>query len=131
MSEDQSTLRLDGVLYHISIMRTDAQLQKGLSGTSSLPSGDAMLFVFPQNEQPRMWMKDMNYPIDMVWLNDDKEVVHVEKDVKPSTYDKVDPSKSTTFQSDSPAHYVIEFPAGTIDKTHIKNSDPVGLPSGV
>ncbi|USN96779.1 MAG: DUF192 domain-containing protein [Candidatus Nomurabacteria bacterium] len=125
MSVDQSTLRLDGVLYHISIMRTKAELEKGLSGTDSLAQGEAMLFVFPENTVPRMWMKDMKYPIDMVWLNDATQVVHAVENAQPSSYPK------TIFVSPVPARYVIEFPAGTVEKVGIKNGDPVGLPSGV
>ncbi len=130
MSADQSTLQLAGVRYHISIMRTDAELQKGLSGTDSLPPGEAMLLVFPEGTPSRIWMKDMNYPIDIVWLNDDRTVVHMEENVAPSTYDEANPSESTIFRSDVPARYVIELPSGTIEKTHIKKGDPAGLPAG-
>jgi uncharacterized membrane protein (UPF0127 family) len=131
MSQDESLVRLDGRSYHVSIMRTDAQLEKGLSGTTNLPSGDAMLFVFSSDSDWQMWMKDMNYPIDMVWLNDAQQVVYTVKNAQPSSYDKANPSKSTLFQSRSPAHYVIELPSGTIERTGIKNGDQASLPSGV
>jgi len=124
MSEDQATLSLNGELYHVTIMRTDAELQKGLSGTSSLPSGDGMLFVFPDGVVPVMWMKDMKYSIDMVWLNDDHQVVYTVENATPDSYPK-------KFQAPVSAHYVLELPSGTIKKTNIKNGEPAGLPSGV
>lgn len=117
--------------YYASVMRTDAELQRGLSGTDSLPADHAMLFVFPENYIPKMWMKDMKYAIDMVWLNDAGVVIHMEKNVQPSSYNETDPSKSTIYKSDTPAHYVIELPSGTIERTGIVIGDPAGLPSGI
>lgn len=125
MASVQSMIRLNGVRYHVSIMRTDLEREKGLSGTEKLPEGNAMLFVFPQSDTWRMWMKDMNYPVDIVWVNDAGQVVHTVSDAQPSSYPK------TMFQPDTPARYIIEFPAGTVEKTRIQNGNPVGLPSGV
>lgn len=125
MYQTQSMLRLNGASFHITIMRTEAEREKGLSGTEKLPQGEAMLFVFPGDTVPRMWMKGMKYPIDMVWLNDATQVVHAVENAQPSSYPK------TIFVSPVPARYVIEFPAGTVEKVGIKNGDPVGLPSGV
>ena len=124
MNQDESLLRLDGHSYHITVMRTDAELQKGLSDTSSLPAGQAMVFVFPRDDKWAMWMKDMKYPIDIVWLNDNKQVIDSAKNAQPSSY----PQKFTPSES---ARYVIEFPSGTVANVGIQNGDPVGLPSGV
>ncbi len=124
MSYDESSLRLDGHRYHVSIMRTDAELQKGLSGTSSLPEGNAMLFAFPYSNRWSIWMKDMKYPIDIIWLNAQKQVIYTVRDAQPSSY-------PNTFKPDQLARYVIEFPSGTIERTGIKNGDPVGLPSSI
>lgn len=124
MDQDGSLLRLDGQSYHITVMRTDDELQKGLSGTDSLPAGQAMVFAFARDDTWAMWMKDMKYPIDMVWLNDDKEVVYSVKNAQPSSYPK-------RFQPNVAARYVIELPSGTIDKTDIRNGDAAGLPAGV
>lgn len=119
--------------YHVAVMRTEAELEHGLSDTKSLPADHAMLFVFPQSsiQGTSIWMKDMNYPLDIVWLNNDRVVIHMEKNVLPSTYNRADPTKSTIFKPDQPARYVIELPSGTIDETGIVLGDPAGLPSGV
>ena len=125
MTADQSSLRLDGHSYRISVMRTPAELVKGLSGTDSLPADQAMVFVFPDDNYQAMWMKDMKYPIDMIWLNSDKQVVYTVKNALPSGYPK------TIYKPTTPSRYVIELPSGTIERTGIKNGDPAGLPSGV
>lgn len=125
MQQDASMLRLDGQRYHFTVMRTEAELEKGLSGTDSLPADQAMVFVFPSDGKWPMWMKGMNYPIDIVWLNSDKQVMYSVKNAQPSSY------PNTEFVPDRPSRYVIELPSGTVDRTHIEKGDAVGLPAGV
>jgi uncharacterized protein len=131
LNYDQQTLRLHGHTYRITVLRTEDELQRGLSGTDNLPAEHAMVFVFPREEKWSIWMKDMNYPIDIVWLDNAKNVVHLEKDVQPSTYNNAEPAKSKLFKPDKVARYVIELASGTIERTGIVVGDPAGLPSGV
>ncbi len=84
--------------------------QKGLSGRSGLGTGDGMLFSSDIDEEYCMWMKDMKFAIDIVWLDADQKVVYMEQDVKPETYPQ-------DFCATS--RYVVELPAGTIAKAGI------------
>lgn len=131
LNYDQQTLRLHGQTYRITVLRTEDELHRGLSGTASLAADHAMVFVFPREDKWSIWMKDMNYPIDIVWLDSAKNVVHLEKNVQPSTYNRSEPSKSKLFKSDKVARYVIELASGTIERTGIVIGDPAGLPSGI
>ena len=63
MQQDQALLRIGGERFHITVMRTEQQLEEGLSGTDNLPSNEAMVFVFKEDGKWPMWMKDMKYPI--------------------------------------------------------------------
>ncbi len=92
-------------LVYAQVAHDDASRQKGLSGTSSLADNQAMLFVFDGSGRWGMWMKDMNYSIDIVWLDGGKKVVYVQQNVAPSTYPKA-------FLPDRDAQYVLELPAG-------------------
>lgn len=78
---------------------------QGLSGRASLPPDRAMLFVFGLQDRHCFWMKDMRFPLDIVWLNQDKQVVHIETDVRPETYPQ-------TFCPSDEALYVLELNAG-------------------
>jgi uncharacterized membrane protein (UPF0127 family) len=129
MEQGSSLLRLHGHNYQVTVMRSEAELEKGLSGTNSLPSGQAMVFVFGSDSKWPMWMKDMKYPIDMVWLNGDKQVVYTVKNASPSSY-KSD-TDATKFTPGTDARYVIELPSGTIEQTGIIQGDSAGLPSGI
>lgn len=119
------TLQLRGMTYQTQVRNDKDELERGLSGTKSLPDGHAMLFVFPNDDKWAIWMKDMNYPIDIVWLDKDKKIVHLVKDAQPSSY------PDTRFVPQTDSRYVIELPSGTIERTGITLGDKAGLPSGV
>lgn len=125
MNNEQQVVRLHGNSYHMSVARTADERERGLSGTDSLPSDRAMVFVFPKDDKWAIWMKDMKYPIDIVWLNSDKVVVHMVKNAQPSSYPK------TQFEPPQNTRYVIELPSGTIERTGISIGDPAGMPSGI
>jgi uncharacterized membrane protein (UPF0127 family) len=84
---------------------TPEAITQGLGGRRSLPADHAMLFVFDSDGTYCFWMKDMHFPIDVVWLNKDKKVVSVKQRVQPSSY-------PDQFCPDSDARYVIEMNAG-------------------
>lgn len=87
-------------------------LQRGLSGRQSLAQDRGMLFVFDAASKHCFWMKDMHFPLDMIWLDDTKTVVHVEKNVAPDTY-------PNSFCPDKSAQYVLEVNAGVTDTARI------------
>jgi len=102
----------DGV-FTTRVAKTDAERSKGLSGTGELRSDQAMLLVFDHDDKGSIWMKDMNYAIDIVWLDKDKKVVYIVKNAPPESY----PYEKFVPKQD--ARYVLELPAGTVNKKAI------------
>lgn len=89
-------------------VRSSDQAQ-GLSNRDCLDDDRGMLFVYDKPKQSTdicFWMKGVNFPIDMVWLDQDKKVVHIEHNVQPESY----PDKS--FCPSMAAQYVLELGAG-------------------
>jgi hypothetical protein len=99
-------LTLGSVSLMGSIADTDDERAQGLSGTNEIPAEVAKVFIFETAAKWSFWMKDMNYPIDIFWLDENGVVVHIEESVSPETY----PEKS--FMPPVPALYVIETKAG-------------------
>lgn len=92
---------------------TDETRQKGLSGRHHLASTAGMLFVFDTSAKQCMWMKNMNFALDIIWLNENKKIVKIQENVKPETY-------PAAFCSDVLAKYVIEVNAGIVHRAGLK-----------
>ena len=92
---------------------------QGLSGRISLNPNAGMLFVFPDDRQPLFWMKDMNFPLDIVWIKDNK-IIKIDKNLPP---EGKRPAK--TYTSGTPVNYVLEFNAGFCDQNNIKVGDEI------
>ena len=106
LGQPKVTLHLGDGIFKARVARTDAQHEKGLSGTRNLAKNQALLFIFADKDQHGIWMKDMMIPIDVVWLDDEKKVIHVEHDVQPDSY-------PTVYRPNGLAKYIVELPAGT------------------
>lgn len=70
--------------YKVQEARTEEEKEKGLQGVTELPEDEGILFYFDPPEDVSMWMKDTLIPLDIVFINDDEEVVYVGEGV-PNT----------------------------------------------
>lgn len=89
--------------------------RKGLSGRDSLEISKGMLFVFDKSANYTFWMKDMKFPIDIIWIDENKKVVHIAENASPEP-DKKD-AELTKYTSSSVAKYILEINAG-LSKLH-------------
>ena len=65
-------------------------------------------------------MKDMLFPLDIIWISSDFHIVHIEKNLSAQTY-------PTIYYPNAPAEYVLEISAGESDKNNIKIGDLVKI----
>ncbi len=61
----------------------------GLSGRSTLPADRGMLFIFDQPNKHGFWMKDMNFPLDIVWFDKNRTIVGITKNLQPNSYPQI------------------------------------------
>lgn len=113
VQKGQSTVNMGAGTFRIETMSTEEERERGLSGRQSLARTDAMLFVFPHDDTWGIWMKEMKFPIDIVWLDGDKKVVYIRENAKPEDYPQ-------TYRPAKKARYVIELAAGTIKDKNIR-----------
>jgi uncharacterized membrane protein (UPF0127 family) len=104
--------------FRTEVVSDEASREKGLSGRSCIADDTAMLFEFPASGRYCFWMKDMAFPIDMVWLDQNHTIVHIKQNTQPDTYPQ-------TFCPDLPAKYVIELKAGTTGNAELAEGDTV------
>ena len=107
------SLTIGNVNMQVAKVSTPAEAERGLSNSAPLASNQGMLFVFPSPTVTPFWMKDMNYPLDIIWIDADKKVVDISAKLDPSTYPK-------TFSSSKPIQYVLEAESGFAEKNNIK-----------
>ena len=99
---------------------TLAQKTKGLSGSREVPR-DGLLFIYKTPEDVGIWMKEMNYPIDIVWVADGK-VVHIVENAQPD-----DSSNREVYRAGQEVSYVLEMKAETIQELGISLGDQVEI----
>ena len=67
--------------YQVSLAETEEEQMKGLQGVNTLPEDEGVLFVFEEPGDVGFWMKDTLIPLDIIYINDDDEVIAVEQGV--------------------------------------------------
>jgi uncharacterized protein len=109
-----ATLRMDGHTYTLEIAHTASQQQKGLGERPSMLQDHGMLFAYGVSGRYCFWMKDMQFPLDIIWLDAGKRVIETRQNLSPSTYpESYCPAKANT-------RYVIELNAGQAAETHLE-----------
>lgn len=116
----QGDVVINQKVFSVLIMDTAKTRENGLSNRSPLTSDEGMLFVFEKEDFHGFWMKDMLFSIDMIWIDANLRVVHIEKQVSPETYPKV-------FRPQAKSLYVLEILAGQSDANNIKIGDSVKI----
>lgn len=89
---------------------------QGLSGVKHLGEQEGMLFVFDGDDKWGIWMKDMHIPIDIIWLDKNRSITHMKQKADPRSFPEV-------YRPEKQSRYVIELPAGTIEKKGIGVGD--------
>ena len=96
-----------GRVLQAEVMVKDEDRAMGLMFRPSLPLDRGMIFVFETADFHGIWMKNCRFPIDILWLDEEKTVVHVAESVPPC---KGDPCP--VYNPMRRASYVIELNAG-------------------
>lgn len=107
LGEGRGEVSVNGQTIRVEIADTDEERIMGLSGREALAEGTGMLFVFEEGALQGIWMKDMKFPIDIIWLDESLNIIDIEKNVTPDTYPHV-------FYPPRPVKYVLETNPGEL-----------------
>jgi uncharacterized protein len=100
----------------ITVAVTPQEQEKGLSGHAPLAKDEGMLFQFATPAKRGFWMKEMLFPIDIIWLDGDLRVLSFFEDVRPDSYPK-------SYDSPSDMQYALEVAVGTVSSRGIAVGD--------
>jgi hypothetical protein len=116
----EATIELGDRVLHVQVAETLYQTHKGLGDRDTLAPYDGMLFLFDFPKKPGIVMRDMRFPIDIVWLYDGTVV-----DIAPNV--PIEPGVSefelTRYYPREEATMVLELPAGWSGQHNLEIGD--------
>lgn len=109
----------DSLLAHldIEIAETDYETQTGLMYRKGMENQQGMFFIFENESRKSFYMKNTEFPLDIIYINKDFEIVNIYKNAVPFS--------KTSLPSGAPAQYVLEVNAGLSDQWKLEPGDKV------
>jgi uncharacterized membrane protein (UPF0127 family) len=99
----------------IEIADTPEEIRKGMMYRNKMEVNQGMLFLFGREDQQSFWMKNTKISLDIIFINNNYQIVHIAKHAIPYSKDPIPSMK--------PARYVLEVNAGYCDKHNINVQD--------
>jgi uncharacterized membrane protein (UPF0127 family) len=116
-------VKINGNTIYSQIADTENERSLGLSYTKKLDENAGMLFIFENIGVKNFWMRDMNYNIDIIWIDENKTVLGFFENADKNSYNAKYPEYSRIFKSPENTKYVLEVATGTIQNLKIKTGD--------
>ena len=111
--KNYNSLVIGGAELKVEIADTPQKRIDGLSGRQNLDQNKGMLFIFEKPDHYSFWMKNMKFPIDIIWIDENKKIIDITKNASQESYPE-------RFSPKIPAKYVLEVNAGWADKHNVK-----------
>jgi len=114
-------IKVGGARFYVEVADTPIARARGLSGRDSLASDSGMLFLFSEPGTQVFWMKDMKFPIDIIWIKGEK-VIGMVIGAEPE-----DEEDYELYKSPEPVDKVLEINAGLVSRLGIKVGDQIAF----
>lgn len=108
--------------FTLTVADTQKEQEIGLSEKKSLAKNNGMLFPYKTKSTPTFWMRNMDFPIDIIFISDGK-IVTLYKNVKPQASNQ----NLQLYKPSQPVDNVIEINAGLSDQYGFKEGDVVKI----
>lgn len=114
--------RLGAEPFKLEVVDDPDSRRQGLMGRTELGANKGMLFDFPEGVTPSIWMRNMHMPLDLIYLDGDARITHLFESVPPCQA-----LPCEIYRADRPLRFVIEVPAGTVDRLDLTLGQQVDL----
>ncbi len=124
-SDNQNKVCFKKHCFVVELATTAERREQGLMFCESLGFDKGMLFIFPQEQAHSFWMKNTYIPLDIIWINRNKEVVFIKENAQPCLGDNcpiIDPGQA--------AVYVLEVSAGMTRQIGLEVGEEVSFHIG-
>ena len=123
----RGTIKLDDKVLEVQIADNDIKRNQGLQWQKKLTYNEGMLFVFDETGTRSMWMIGMQFNLDIIWFDENANVVAIEKNVPLcETTIEVVACRENGVSGDN-AKYVLEVTAGFVDKFNITENSKLEI----
>lgn len=112
-------VKINDKIIKVETAKTEKEQERGLSDHRPIFDDEGMLFIFKEKKIRNFWMKEMNFPLDIIWINDDR-IIKIDKNLQPEGKEP-----ANIYSSDQAVNYVLEINAGLVEKYDIKIGDKV------
>lgn len=114
--------RLAERIFQLELAELPEERRMGLMGRSELAPDSGMLFDFPPETVPSIWMRNMQIPLDLLFVDDSGKLIKVFSDVPPCP-----DLPCEVYRADQVLRFVIEVPAGTATRLGLRSGDVIDL----
>ncbi len=123
LAEEQ--LNIDSAIFNVEVASTSLEQTRGLSFRPSLGANDGMFFIFATGSVQSFWMKDMNFPLDMIWISGDTVIGFAQNVPAPAPRTAL--WNLPLYVSPDNTDNVLEVNAGVVAKYNIRVGDTVTI----
>ncbi|MFA4941764.1 MAG: DUF192 domain-containing protein [Patescibacteria group bacterium] len=116
-----NTVKINDKEIKVEIAKTNLEQYWGLSGRKNICPDCGMLFVSGNKRERNFVMRDMMFPLDIVWIDNEK-IIKIDRDLQPESS-----SNLTSYESGKPVDYVLEVNAGFCANNNIKIGDKIWI----
>jgi uncharacterized membrane protein (UPF0127 family) len=114
----QGKVEINGDLINVEVAKSTAERQRWLMfRQEKIPLNSAMILVYDKPDLYSMWLLNIEYNLDLIWVDESGQIVYVVKDAPPCK-NTLDPS-SCTYKNTKAAKYVIAATSGFINSHKI------------
>lgn len=120
-------VEVDGQRFEVEVADDFEERARGLMFRDAMPADSGMLFVHEREAPLAFWMKNTRIPLDILYFDDERRLVSIQRGVPPCSAGDRCPS----YPSEGPAKYVLELNAGRSDELGLKPGDEIRFSEGI
>lgn len=122
----RDTIMIDDIELSVQVADTDHSRADGLMFQEELPYDEGMLFIFDDSKKRTFWMSNMEFSLDIIWIDSQRNVVQIDNNVPPceTTETKACPRYDSGGKD---VKYVLEVTAGFVDEFNITEDSKIEL----
>ncbi len=119
-------IKIDDIALQVQVADTEPRRVRGLMFQDQLPYDQGMIFVFDEVGIYSLWMLNMQFSLDMIWFDQNGNIIHIEKDVPPCKT-ALETMTCQSFAPDGKALYILEVTSGFVDKFNITKDSKLSI----